>query len=100
MTQELRRLIDVVQREAENDGYKDRPESESTLEAKDMLMDAILDLIERVEKAEKDAARCKQFIDAMCEETFDTWTNGYRMQQVALNIQHAMNITAAMEASK
>lgn len=61
---------------------------------------AILSLLDRLEKAEKDAERCKRFIDAMCEETFDTWTNGYRMQQVAMNIQHAMNITDAMEASK
>lgn len=61
---------------------------------------AILELLDRLEKAEKDAERCKRFIDAMCEETFDTWTNGYRMQQVAMNIQHSMNITAAMEASK
>lgn len=59
-----------------------------------------LALLDRLEKAEKDAERCKRFIDAMCEETFDTWTNGYRMQQVAMNIQHTMNITAAMEASK
>lgn len=52
------------------------------------------ELRSKLEKAEKDAARCKRFIDEVCEETFDTWTNGYRMQQVA------MNIKAAMEASK
>lgn len=57
MTQELRRLLDVVQREAVNDGYKDRPESDNTFEAKAMLMDAIQALLDRLEKAEKDAHR-------------------------------------------
>lgn len=65
-----------------------------------MAADAIEALLARLEKAEKDTERCKRFIDAMCEETFDTWTNGYRMQRVAMNIQRSMNITAAMEASK
>lgn len=52
--------------------------------------EAILSLLERLEKAEKDAERCKSFIVEMCDETFDTWTNGYRMQQTAMNIKAAI----------
>ena len=32
-------------------------------------------------------ARYQNFVEDMCNETFDTWTTGYRMQQIALNIQ-------------
>lgn len=31
--------------------------------------------------------QCQCFIDDMCNETFDTWSTGYRMQQIALNIK-------------
>jgi len=41
----------------------------------------------------KDAERMRHFINDMCVETFDTWTTGYRMQQVAMNIKAAMEKT-------
>ena len=42
------------------------------------------------EALRKDAERYRHFINQMCDETFDTWTTGYRMQQIAENIQAAM----------
>lgn len=54
---------------------------------------ALPTLLDALEAAQRDSARCHRFIDEMCNETFDTWTNGYRMQQVALNIQAAMKGT-------
>jgi hypothetical protein len=92
MTQELRKLADDLDAEFAQGRISNHNGRKAAAE--------IRLLLDRVEKAKKDAERCKRFIDAMCEETFDTWTNGYRMQQVAMNIQHAMNITSAMEASK
>lgn len=96
MTQELRKLADAV-RDAKT--YNELLLAQTKLDDS-LTSRQLLELLDRLEKAEKDAERCKRFIDAMCEETFDTWTNGYRMQQVAMNVQHAMNITAAMEGSK
>jgi hypothetical protein len=48
-----------------------------------------------IEALRADAARYRNFINDMCAETFDTWTTGYRMQQIALNIQ-----AIAAEATK
>jgi len=47
---DIMKLIDAVQREAENDGYKDRPMSDNTHEAKTMLIEAIEALQGEVEQ--------------------------------------------------
>jgi hypothetical protein len=109
MTQELRRLIDVVQREAENDGYKDRPESDSTFEAKAMLMDAILELLNRVEKAEKDAARLdwleqnlfnRENVDSITGKVSKTHNMWVTFAPVGVQGSARRIIDSAMEASK
>ena len=40
-----------------------------------------------LEEAAKDLQRHKNFIEDMCNETFDRWTTGYQMQRIALNIK-------------
>jgi hypothetical protein len=53
-----------------------------------------LNLKAQLGAAQGQLVRSRNFVEDMCNETFDTWTTGYRMQQIALNIQSSAAPTA------
>ena len=85
---ELRRLAgEVANRNAR------ALKGDEAMALREQHVDKIMALEAENKALKADAERYRAFIGQMCDETFDTWTTGYRMQQIAENIQAATKET-------